>query len=1012
VLVVLVARDGAEWLPQCLLALSRQTHPRIGVLAIDNASSDQSGELLESALGADRVLQLEHNVGFAGAVTRALGSPMAQQADYLLLLHDDTVLAPDAVAALVEAAERFDAVGVVGPKILDWEQQLVLVDIGQSTDRFGFPYSPLEDGEIDQGQYDRIREVVFVSSCAMLVSRPLLQRIGGPDERFSLRQEDLDLCWRARLAGYRVLMTPKAIARHRSATMAGVRPSEEPPRPLYERERAALGSVLKNYGLLSLLWVLPLYAIQGLGRLLAYLLTRRFEDAYQLLAGWGWNLVHLPGTLRRRFRVQSMRTVPDQVVRRSMAPAWIRFRRWAGTALPRMGGGIGHIEEDEESVEARPRSSIWRLAAAHPVATAFLLLVPLALVAYRDLAFASPLTGGAVATSPSSASGFFGEFVSGLRSTGLGGTGAASPSLALMGLGSVLALGSPALLEKVLLMVLPIAAGIGAYRAVKAITGEIIPSVVAAGCYGLSSVVLWGLSEGRVPVLVLLGGLPWMANKIPLAFESARPVTRRRWIVGAALGAAVLAAFYPGALVAALLLSLCALVIPDDPRERLRGLGLVVLSAAAGALLLFPVAYEWIRAGGVALADPAGSPSFAALARLSLGAAPGSWVTGFYLPVAAAIGYVFVPGHLDRTARRAALAAIIALYLAWLASAGYLPEALSNTVAYLAVLAFSYCLLVGMGLVFLVRGAREADFGARQVGAVLMAGVVAVGLGAQVLQAAQGAWAIGGPERAPAAYPVVTRSASEGFRVLWVGELNGDPLIWPGGLPVGTVEAGPASIRYTVQFPSGASMLDFGRPAAGVGYEALQQALADMLSGESRHGGALLAPFGIRYVVAEPGDLPMAALRRLSRQVDLDLVPSQGLIILRNAKAPPPASAITDRTWISASSVGGTDAALASPDAIPFEGGPQEYRGTLPTNPSLVLLTQQYDGTWRLEAGGAEPRGPDRAFGWAVGFDGPRGPSEAVVAFGGQQIRTVETGVLAVMWFLALWMTRRTARNV
>ena len=185
VLVVLVAKDGAEWLPQCLMALSRQTHPRIGVLAIDNASADRSSELLTSALGADRVVELEHNVGFAGAVTRALDSAMARQADYLLLLHDDTVLAPDAVASLVEAAERIDGAGVVGPKILDWDRHAVILDIGQSTDRFGFPYSPLEDGEIDQGQYDRIREVVFVSSCAMLVSRSLLERLGGPDERFS-----------------------------------------------------------------------------------------------------------------------------------------------------------------------------------------------------------------------------------------------------------------------------------------------------------------------------------------------------------------------------------------------------------------------------------------------------------------------------------------------------------------------------------------------------------------------------------------------------------------------------------------------------------------------------------------------------------------------------------------------------------------------------------------------------------------------------------------------------------
>src|SRR5262249_27462723 len=150
-----------------------------------------------------------------------------------------------------------------------------------------------------------------------------------------------------------------------------------------------------------------------------------------------------------------------------------------------------------------------RLVADHPVATALVLVVPLALVAYRDLLFASPLVGGAAASPPAGPSGFFDEFVSGLRTTGLGGTAPGSPALALMGLGSVLSVGSTALLQKALLLGLPVAAGIGAYRAVKSVTGDAVSSVVAGGCYGLSSVVLWGLSEGRIPVLVLLAGLPW-----------------------------------------------------------------------------------------------------------------------------------------------------------------------------------------------------------------------------------------------------------------------------------------------------------------------------------------------------------------------------------------------------------------------------------------------------------------------------------------------------------------------
>src|SRR6266567_8417311 len=223
VLVVLVSRDGRGWLRRCLASLARQTYERLGVVAVDNDSTDGSAELLEASLGADRVVRLAENRGFPGAVAEALRLPAASKADHVLLLHDDTLLAPEAISRLVEASRGMDGGGVVGPKILDAEDPKVLSEIGLSADRFGYPFSPLEKDEIDQGQYDRVREVLYVSSAAMLVSREVFERIGGLDERFVARQEDLDFCWRARLAGFRVLWTPRAVALHHGATVRGER---------------------------------------------------------------------------------------------------------------------------------------------------------------------------------------------------------------------------------------------------------------------------------------------------------------------------------------------------------------------------------------------------------------------------------------------------------------------------------------------------------------------------------------------------------------------------------------------------------------------------------------------------------------------------------------------------------------------------------------------------------------------------------------------------------------------
>jgi GT2 family glycosyltransferase len=1005
VLVVLVVKDGAQWLPHCLRGLSRQTHPRIGVLAIDNGSTDESQTLLQTALGEGRVLRLSGNGGFGAAVGQALATKMAAEADYVLLLHDDTILAPDAVSSLVEAAERIDGVGVVGPKVLDWEEPAILRDIGLSTDRFGYPYSPLEEGEIDQGQYDRIREVLFVSSCAMLVSRKAWSRIGPPDERFPSGAEELDFCWRARVAGFRVLMTPRAVAHHRGATARNERAGAEAIRIRYERERIALASMLKNYGLLSLLWLLPLYLVQGSVRVAMLVVSRRLEDAYQVAAAWWWNLSHLPGTIRRRVRVQAARIVSDRSVRRSMAPAWIRLRGWALSA------GQGLIP-DRETVAAEPaplRVRAARFAAAHPVASAWAFAIAVGLIGYRHLLVASPLLGGALRIPPPSPTGFFRELVSGLRHTGLGGTQAASPALGLLGIGSVITFASPALLQKALLLGLPPLAAVGCYRAVRSVVADRIPAVVSALVYGLSSAVLWAVSVGRIAALVFLAGLPWLATKLSLPFQQEFRIPLRRWLVGAAAGMAVLTSFFPGTALAAAVLVAAFALSPIAGTARVRGVGLALAATASAAVLIFPLTLALARAGGLGFWDAAGSPSFASLVRLHLGPGPGSWWTGMYLPLAATLALVFVSGRLAGVAVRTAGIALASIYLAWLAAAGYLPLWLSNPAAYVGLAAFSLSLLAGLGVAFVTKGMAEMAFGYRQVGTALLVLLLGVGIAGQALQAAQGSWIVGGSDRILPAYPVVADAGGPPFRVLWLGSVGEDVFPAPAGGPDGTVDAGSASVRFAVRSPRGGSGLDVGRPAAGAGYDYLRGVLRETMAGQTRHAGSLLAPLSVRFVVADPGDIPSSALRRLGRQLDLNLVPAGGLIILENAKWVPLASLISDEEWL--------DRAFSSDpqslSQLPVPHAEPVGVGRLPPPPatdSLVLLSQQYDSRWRLTLeAGSRPLKPRKAFGWAVGFVGRPHPPGFAIGFEGQRVRSLEIALLAILWLGVLWLTRKPA---
>ena len=1004
-LVVLVVHDGAAWLRQCLIGLSRQTHPRLGILAVDNGSSDASPEMLETTLGSERVIRLGPGRTFSSAASEALRTAAADRADYVLLLRDDTVLAPEAVERMVETAERVDGAGIIGAKVLDALRPQVLQNVGESVDRFGYPYSPLEGGEIDQGQYDRVREVMAVSSGAMLVRRDLPERIGLPDDRLPARFADVGFGWRARVAGYRVLMTPSAVAARRSPQERGDGVAAHGARRArFQRERAALANLLENDGWLTLLWTLPLWLAQAFVRSVYLLLSRRFESAYQMAAAVGWNVRRFPGTMRIRRTAQRARRDRDHRVHRFMAPAVRQVRGWAASIGEWAQPGAGE-EEDAH------RSSGWVLAGrfvmAHPLLVAWVLAGLLAAVSYRHLVSASPISGGAVAAFPSSPADFFNELVSGVRTTGLGGTQAASPALGLLGVGSVLSFASPALLQKILLFVLPAAAAVGTYRSTVRLTNQRVPAVLAGTAYALSPVTMWAFSQGRIPELAFLAGLPWITTRLRLGFFPADRASVLRWVVGAAAGLAVVSSFFPGALLAAAVVLLTSLVLAGDGR-RSAGSGRALGALAVAALLTFPFAWVLVSAGSHALSEQVGYRTFAQVIELSPGSAPGSWLPAMYLAIAAAIGFVFVARPLRGPASRACLAAVLCLYLAWASASGWLPTGLANAPAYMGLAAYSFCLLIGLSLASVLPRVHLATFGHRQVGAGLLVLVVGLGLLLQAAQAARGAWQIGGPDQLQPAYELVMDGPAPVGRVLWIGRRDGAQLPAPGGNPQGTADAGAASVRFAVGGRVGASALDTGRPAAGSGYAALSRTLAALLSGDTQHGGALLAPFGVQYLVGGVGDVPAATMARLAAQVDLVRVPAGGLVVFRNAQSIGLATAAPP-TWSAAASADSpvSTAQLTAAGTLPLHGGGEVYRGSVPRG-SFVMLSQQFDSRWSLTARGRPASGPGRAFGWADGWNRVGGAVE--VRFGAQWIRTFEMALLTVLWALALWITRRPAR--
>ena len=215
--IVILNWNGVAHLRRFLPSVVAAAPAGVEVVVADNGSTDDSVEVLRSEFPSVTVLRMDRNYGFAGGYNRAL---QRIEADYYVLLNSDVETPRGWLAPLVETLDRNPDVGVVSPKLISSEDRRMFEYAGASggyVDWLGYPFCRgriLRTVEEDRGQYDDARDLFWVSGAAFCCRAELFHRLGGFDDDFFAHMEEIDLCWRMQLAGYRVRVVPESRVYH------------------------------------------------------------------------------------------------------------------------------------------------------------------------------------------------------------------------------------------------------------------------------------------------------------------------------------------------------------------------------------------------------------------------------------------------------------------------------------------------------------------------------------------------------------------------------------------------------------------------------------------------------------------------------------------------------------------------------------------------------------------------------------------------------------------------------
>lgn len=1043
VVAVVVTCDPGPWFEEVLSSLAAQDYPNLSVLVVDACGATDPTPTVARVLPGAFVRRTGRRCGFGTAANEVLAT--VEGASHYLFCHDDVAFAPDAVRLLVEEAFRSNA-GIASPKYVLWDQPDHLLAVGATTDKVGAVRNMVDRGELDQEQHDTVREVLVAPAGATLVRADLFSALGGFDAVVDHCGEDVNLSWRARLAGARVVVVPAARVRHLEATATGARAGRGAAAAARRGERAAevhrYRTVLTCYRWYTLAWLLPLALAWALGEGFTRLVQGRTGEAWAASSA-PFRALHQPGQLRAaRSRAQRGRGSGDAALRQMQVRGNIRLRAFLQSRLdevrtaapysavaarlaPKPGveadmpAGVG--DEDAETAgriagELPEDSTGTRWQAGALIGLLILIFV---LLGSRNLLGGVIPQVGTLPNTSAGWSGLWGSWWSGWQPNGLGVAAPSSPAMALLGVLTTVLLGAAGTARHVVILGPLLVGPFGAWRAARW-WGSRRGQIAAAVVYAVVPLPYNALAGGHWGGLVVYAAAPWvlslavrLAGSLPLPALQVRRLAPRLAGLGMLVAAAASVApsfLYVVAITGGALMLGSALA--GRAASAIRMAVLPVGAAVVAFVLLLPWSATVIGSGAAlhgASGGPAGRLGLGAVLRFHTGPfGAGGWE--WLLLVVAALPLFIGRGWRLEWAARWWVVALVFFALAWAGSRGWVP-AIPPDVA-LAPAAASLAASAALGLAAFEQDLPGYRFGWRQVAAAVAGVSLALASIPFLTASGGGRWRLPSSD-ASSVLAFLPGNHGGDYRVLWAGS--------PPALPMASRQLSPG-VGYATSFDGEPSLADGWNPGPAGAAPRLADDLRLVEDRLTTKLGHILAPASVRYLVvplntAPSGSggsavpVPGALLSGLGLQTDLRTIdvgdpnyevfenaawaPARAVLPARAAgvaKAPPAeALRLVQSTELSA--------------AAPTLRGGASARAAVPAG-SEVYVSATRSGGWSLAAGGRTLR-PRPAFGWAMSFEVPTaaagGPVLARLAYGAPAGLRAGQVIEIILWAAALW---------